>query len=438
MGKRIAVIGLGYIGLPTAILFAKSGCEVLGVDINQKVIDKVSSGELHIEERDFADLLKEVIASGRIRFSTVPDESDVFIIAVQTPLTSDCRCDLSYVESAVSSIVPFLKKGNTVILESTIMPGTTENLVLPILERSGLKVGEEIALAHAPERVLPGRILEELVNNNRIIGGIDKRSAELVRDIYRTFVKGEIYLTDAMTAELAKLAENTFRDVNIALANSLAMACRNLGKNVWDVISLANKHPRINYLSPGPGVGGHCIPIDPWFLIESSPHETELMRLSRRVNDRMPDYVTGELMDFIKDIPDPKVSILGLTYKAKTDDARESPALEIMKKLADRGIRTSVHDPHLKDPVSIIRKHADCGYVEIASDIKGCLKDSDCLLLAVDHVSFSGIDPGEVAPAMRSLRVFDCRNFLDVGSWMAHGFSFYLLGRGEIPKDVIP
>ena len=289
--KKICVLGLGYIGLPTACTFANHGLKVIGVDINLQILDTLRSGGLHIQEPGLQDMVQKAIQSRRLLIQEMPEDADVFIIAVPTPFLEDKKADLSYVISATENITPFLRPGNLVILESTSPPRTTIDIVAPILESSGLKAGEDFHLVYSPERVLPGRILEELTHNARVIGGINRKSADAGYRLYSIFVKGEILLTDATTAEMVKLMENTYRDVNIAIANEFSRLADHLRVDIWQAISIANKHPRVNILSPGPGVGGHCIGVDPWFLVEAAPEITPLIRTARQVNDAQPDFV---------------------------------------------------------------------------------------------------------------------------------------------------
>ena len=294
---KICVIGLGYIGLPTAAMFAKSGHQVMGVDKNEDVISALNQGQIIIQEKNLDVLVKDVVAKGLLSGSLKPEVADVFIIAVPTPITEDKKADMRYVQVASEEITPYLQKGNIVILESTSPVGTVDELIAPILAKSGLKIGEELYLGHSPERVIPGNILDELVNNSRISGGINQESASRIADVYRCFVKGDIYLTDSRTAELCKLAENTYRDINIAYANELALICEQSNINVWELIGLCNMHPRVNVHQPGPGVGGHCIAVDPWFIHEKQPHIAKLIHQARLINDLMPPPGGG------KDLP---------------------------------------------------------------------------------------------------------------------------------------
>ncbi|HCW03827.1 MAG TPA: UDP-N-acetyl-D-mannosamine dehydrogenase, partial [Clostridium sp.] len=321
--NKICVVGLGYIGLPTAATFASYGVEVVGVDVNSKVVEALNEGKVIIEEPDLDEMVLKAVQSGKLRASLKAESADAFIIAVPTPITEDKKADMTYVKAAAESIVPYLKAGDIVILESTSPTGTVEELMCPILEKSGLKLGEELFVGHSPERVLPGQILKELIYNNRLVGGINRVSAEKIRDLYKIFVKGEIYLTTATTAEMCKMMENTFRDVNIALANELAKLCENLGINAWEVINLCNKHPRVNLHLPGPGVGGHCLAVDPWFIIEKDPETAKIIELGRRTNDSMPAHVLKRIKEIKKEnaiSDDLKVTVLGITYKPDIDD----------------------------------------------------------------------------------------------------------------------
>ncbi len=339
---KVCIIGQGYIGLPTAVLFADNGCEVVGVDINPNIINSLNSCELHIEEPGLKEKLELAINNKRYSASLNPHKSDVFIITVPTPNNiEDLSCDLSYVISACESIIPCLEKENIVIIESTIAPMSTNKIIKPIFEKAGFEIGKDLYLAHCPERVLPGKIIEELINNDRIVGGITPRCSNKAAEVYETFVKGKIMKTEAKTAEMSKCMENTFRDVNIALANELTKICSKIGVNSLDVIELANKHPRVNIHSPGPGVGGHCLAIDPYFIYSLAPDEAKMIKLARDTNNSMPKFVVDktkeilENIDGIKTIEAPKIGILGVAYKGNTVDTRESPSLiciELLKK----------------------------------------------------------------------------------------------------------
>ena len=416
--RKICVLGLGYIGLPTAAMLATHGFTVIGVDVNQDVVGVINNGDIHIEEPGLRTLVRAAVQSGNLKAMAKPSEADAFIIAVPTPLRNK-KADLTAVESAAESIVPVLKKENLVILESTVPPATTEELVAPILEKSGWTPGKDFYLAHCPERVLPGNILKEIIENDRIIGGINPESAAKAKELYSKFVGGRIYLTDATTAELVKVVENTYRDVNIALANEISRICMKLGLNVWEVIELANRHPRVNLLRPGPGVGGHCLAVDPWFVVESAPQEARLIRLSREINDSQPQLVVDMIDEMVKEIPNPKVTVLGVAYKGNVDDTRESPAITIIDTLEERGYELGIYDPHVRN----------FGYE--LSGLKEALKGSDCAVLVTDHDEFKTLSPEEIGPLMRTRQILDTRRCLNLEEWKAAGFRTRLLGVGS-------
>ena len=418
---KICVIGLGYIGLPTSAMFATHGCQVIGVDVNEKVVVALNRGEITIEEPYLDIMVQAAVRSGQLKAYTKPREADAFIIAVPTPITEDKKADMSCVISAAEMIVPYLRKGNIVILESTSPVGTTEDLLVPILEKSGLKIGEELYVGHSPERVLPGKILWELVNNNRIVGGINQQSAEKIRDLYKIFVNGEIYLTTASTAEMCKTMENTYRDVNIALANELAKICEKVGINVWEVINLCNKHPRVNLHQPGPGVGGHCLAVDPWFIVEKTPDLAKIIALSRETNDSMPQHVLAKIDDILKDIEGiKKVTILGITYKPNIDDIRESPIIKLIELLDERiDYEISVYDPYMK------------AHKYQAKDIVTASENSDLIVLAVNHDDFNNLPLQDMSRVMRNKNFFDTRNFCNRHDIENKGFKYFLLGEGQ-------
>lgn len=342
--QQVSVIGLGYIGLPTAAVIASRGIKVCGVDVSSKTVDTINQGDIHIVEPDLDIIVRGAVMTETLRASLTPEPSDVFIVAVPTPFTGDHQPDLSYIQSAARAIAPVLAEGNLIILESTSPVGATEKLCQWIAEaRPDLRLPHEhrenaqLSVAHCPERVLPGQILQELVANDRVIGGITPRCAERARDLYRIFVKGECILTTARTAEMAKLTENAFRDVNIAFANELSLICDDSHIDVWELIKLANLHPRVNILNPGPGVGGHCIAVDPWFIVSSNPEKARLIRTARTVNDSKPVFVVEKVLEAANQFKQPVIACLGLAFKANIDDLRESPALEICQELSRRG-----------------------------------------------------------------------------------------------------
>jgi UDP-N-acetyl-D-mannosaminuronic acid dehydrogenase len=420
---KLCVVGLGYIGLPTSAMFASHGHEVVGVDVNTKVVEALNQGKIIIEEPGLEDLVKEVVEGGHLKAKLTPCEADAFIIAVPTPITEDKKADMKYVELATKSIVPYIKKGNIVILESTSPTGTTEELMLPILEQTGLRAGVDFFLGHSPERVLPGQILFELINNNRIIGGYNRESAEAIRDLYASFVKGEMLLTTATTAEMCKMMENTFRDVNIALANELAKICENIGINAWEVIELCNKHPRVNIHQPGPGVGGHCLAVDPYFIVEKAPETAKIIELSRATNCTMPHHVFNRVENVLRGKSNKKITVLGITYKPNIDDMRESPIVEMMEIFEEHGYKVSAVDPYC---ASFKQKEEDM--------VKAC-ENSDMVILAVNHDAFKTLPLKEMASVMREKQIFDTRNFINAEEAEEAGLKYLLLGKAEDVSD---
>lgn len=383
--KKICVIGLGYIGLPTASLLATRGYQVHGVDVNPEVVETISAGNIHIYEPDLDVMVRSAVGSGNLKVSTQPIESDIFIIAVPTPFQSEYQPDLSFVEKACRSIAKVLKPKNLVILESTSPVGTTKKMK----EWIGSECPDlrNVSFAYCPERVLPGKILKELVENARIVGGLDKEATSQAVAFYRTFITGDILETDSDTAEMSKLTENAFRDVNIAFANELSIVCNHLGVDPWKVIELANHHPRVNILRPGPGVGGHCIAVDPWFIVASRPEETHLIRAARRVNDSKPDFVVQKVREYLKAKPEAKLVCLGLSFKPDIDDLRESPAVEIVERLHKvLGQKISVCEPHIQElPTKLEGKAV---LVELTPEIN----QFDLILHLVDHKQFLSFD----------------------------------------------
>jgi len=400
--KRISVLGLGYVGLPVAGALASRGFEVIGVDVAQRIVDVINTGKIHIVEPDLDMVVQAAVSAGRLRATLKPEPSDAFIIAVPTPFTGDHKPDISYVKAAAQMIAPLLRKGNLVILESTSPVGTTEqicswfaelrpDLVMPEAERENA----DIHIAHCPERVLPGSVLRELVDNDRIIGGISPLCATHAVALYRSFVRGEMHLTNARTAELAKLVENAYRDVNIAFANELSIVCDQLSVNVWDLIELANKHPRVNILSPGPGVGGHCIAVDPWFIIAASPESTPVIRAARGVNDGKPELVFAKVKAAAERLRSPVIACLGLSYKADIDDLRESPALHIVERLAQEHVgELLIVEPNVKKLPASLSQASNIRLVEL----REALAAADIVLLLVDHRQFKRIDRDLLKP----------------------------------------
>jgi UDP-N-acetyl-D-mannosaminuronic acid dehydrogenase len=434
--KTVCVVGLGYIGLPTASMFATNGYRVSGspvrsvhvhgVDINSKIIERLKQGIVHIKEPGLETVVKAAITSGNLDIGVKPVPSDVFIIAVPTPHNEEPgqapTADLSFVKSAMESILPVLKKGNLVILESTSPPGTTEKMIIPMIKAAGFEPGKDVGVAYCPERVIPGKTMKELISNDRIIGAISESWGEMAKQLYRSFVSGEIFLTDPTTAEMVKLVENTYRDVNIAFANEMAMLCEKLKISVWDVVKMANRHPRVNIHNPGPGVGGHCISVDPWFLVGDFPNDTPLVRTARETNDRMPGNVTAIIKELLGSKTSGKIAILGIAYKANVDDKRQSPAIAVIEKLqkACPSFELAVHDPHVPHEF----------YPTLETDLDKVLKDADLAVILTGHDAYRNLDPNEAGALMRTRVVFDTHNVLKAERWVPAGFKLKTLGDG--------
>ena len=372
MAKKIVVIGTGYVGLPLAIMLARSGYEVIGVDTEEGVVDSINKGVLHLAEEEVRQIFQEAKVRRNLHAQKTPCEADVFIISVPTPLDEKKRiADLTQVMAGMESILPHLHRGNLVIIESTIPPLTCRKTIAPLIEKTGLKVGEDIFLCHCPERILPGDVFKEIVHNDRVIGGLDDRASQMAREIYASFVQGNLYLTDDVTAELVKLMENTYRDVNIALANELAAVAEELGVDIMQAIELANKHPRVDILVPGIGTGGHCIPVDPWFIKQVDPVNSRLIHTARLINDEVPRKIAAKIRHELRDIKNPRIVALGITYKPDTYDVRNSPALRIIGLLRADGYQVEAYDPLAE------------GYQY--SSARDIAKDADCLVVLVGH-----------------------------------------------------
>ena len=397
---KVAVLGLGYIGLPTAAVIARTGAQVLGVDVHPSVVDTVNSGKVHIEEIDLDGLVSGVVARGKLRASLQIEPSDVFVIAVPTPFDDHHAPDIGYVLKAATNVAIVLKPGDVVILESTSPVGTTEKVAAllaqlrPDLKIPGHSVGSaDVAIAYCPERVLPGRILVELIDNDRVIGGVTPRCARKALQFYRRFVRGACVTTTARAAEMTKLAENAFRDVNIAFANELSLVADRMGVDVWEVIRLANRHPRVNILSPGPGVGGHCIAVDPWFLVSAAPEQTPLIRTAREVNDGKVAHVIARAAAMIEADPTARIACLGLAFKANIDDFRESPALKVALELARRfGDRVGIVEPYA---AALPACFADTAATLI--DVDTAIETCGGFVVLVDHDVFRSIPLDERA-----------------------------------------
>ena len=422
--ETLCVLGLGYIGLPTASTFATHGLHVIGVDVDRRVVDILRNGEVHIHEPGLRTLVQAAFHSGNLRVSELPERADAFIIAVPTPIVDEDgkKADLSYVMSASESIIPFLQPGNLVVLESTSPPRTTLDVVAPILERSGLRAGPDFHLAYSPERVLPGQILRELIDNARVIGGVDQASAKAGRDLYAIFVRGEILLTDATSAEMVKLMENTYRDINISVANEFAHLAERFGVDIWQVIALANRHPRVDILKPGPGVGGHCIGIDPWFLVEAAPDLTPLIQQARRINDGQPAHVARLVSSALGELNGRRIAVLGLAYKSDVDDLRESPAIKVAGIMAGKGANVRTYEPFAPT--------VSAPGAEPAPTLEATLEDAEAVVLLVDHRVFRELDPQQVAAIMPGRVAVDTRGVWDRAAWSEAGFELHVLGVG--------
>lgn len=392
----VVVVGLGYIGLPTAAILASHRVRVIGVDVNPRHVAAVSRGEVPFVEPDLADHVARAVSDGMLTAQATMPAGDIFIVAVPTPFAEDHAADLSYIDAAMAAIAPVLRGGELVILESTSPPGATERMQVQLAQlRPDWAAAGQVDFAHCPERVLPGRVMTELVTNDRIIGGLTPRAADRASAVYAVFCRGDLHRTDARTAELAKLVENSFRDVNIAFANELSLICDRLGIDVWELIELTNKHPRVNVLQPGPGVGGHCIAVDPWFIVSAAPEESRLIRTAREVNDRKPGYVVERIATLADRFRAPVIGLLGLSFKADIDDLRESPALQIAAEVA----RTLPHarllavEPHIDELPPALAAFPHVEFSEATAAVAG----ADIVVLLVDHRDFQALDPATLA-----------------------------------------
>ena len=429
--NKICVLGLGYIGLPTASTFATRGVDVLGVDVNPKIIGTLRSGGLHIHEPGLHETVTQAAQSGKLTVAAKPEEADAFLIAVPTPFIEDKfgeyngqkykLADMRAVISAAEAIVPHLRKGNLVVLESTSPPRTTVELVQPILERSGLKAGSDFFLCYSPERVLPGQILRELIENARVIGGVTPESAQAGADLYAIFVKGEIIQTDATTAEMVKLMENTYRDVNIAIANEFSRLAERFGVDVWEAISLANRHPRVKILNPGPGVGGHCISVDPWFFVEVAPDLTPLILNARQVNDGQPHFVVNKVKAALGPLKGKRIAALGLAYKPDVDDLRESPAAEVAHLLTEAGAKVHAFEPFKVEGLPGIQSFPT---------FESAIENVEAIILLVRHTEFVNLNPMQVLELTPARVVIDTVGAWDTVKWEQAGFEIVRLGVG--------
>ncbi|MCG8992288.1 UDP-N-acetyl-D-mannosamine dehydrogenase [Laribacter hongkongensis] len=394
--KCVSMVGLGYIGLPTAAMLASRKIKVVGVDINQYAVDTINRGEIHIVEPELEIIVQAAVTQGYLRATMKPEPADAFLIAVPTPFKGNHEPDLSYVEAAAKSIAPVLKKGDLVILESTSPVGTTEQMADWLAQtRNDLsfphQVGEsaDVNIAYCPERVLPGRVVHELVSNDRVIGGMTQRCSQRATELYKTFVEAECIPTNSRAAEMCKLTENSFRDVNIAFANELSIICDKLDINVWELIKLANRHPRVNILQPGPGVGGHCIAVDPWFIVSKTPQEARLIHTARQVNDGKPHYVVNQVLSAVSKVTDPVIACLGLAFKPDIDDLRESPAMEVVQLLAGRKTgQILVAEPHIEHLPPSLTKFDN---IELVS-AEEAVRSACIIVMLVSHQVFYAIN----------------------------------------------
>ena len=422
---KICILGQGYIGLPTALLFANNGHEVIGIDINMRVVETLKEGKMPFEEKGFQELLDEAIAKKTYRAESLVEEADVFLVAVPTPFDSEMRmADLKYVISACEMIVPYLRKGNLVIIESTIPPKTCEKQVKYILENSNLRICEDFYVSHCPERAIPGNTLHEMVYNDRVVGGVDEKSTQLTVNLYSSFVKGNLHLTTSTTAEMVKLMENTFRDVNIALANEFAQIADEYGIDIWKAIEIANRHPRVNILKPGPGVGGHCIAIDPWFLTENA-NNSSLIMMSRQINDSMPQYILRIVKEMLVGIENPTITVFGVAYKGDVADTRATPAKKFIKLAEKEGFNIKIYDPIVKE----------WSYPILSLD--EAVEGSECIIVLTDHSEFRKINPGYFLGKMHKLNVLDTRNIISRDLWGKNGFYVQAIGANQFCKERI-
>lgn len=392
---KVCVVGLGYIGLPTAAFIASKGVKVVGVDVNERFVKLINEGKVPFFEPGFEELLSRVVEEGNLVAQAEQVEADAYIVCVPTPFQDNHKVDTKYIRAASEALAPHLRPGALVVLESTSPPGTTEDMAKHLIElRPDLSLNDEddnaIFVAHCPERVLPGQIMEEMENNDRVIGGLTPKGTELARDLYATFCTAELLMTNATTAEMAKLTENSFRDVNIAFANELSLICDRLGIDVWELIELANHHPRVNILQPGPGVGGHCIAVDPWFIVSAAPEEAKLIKLARDVNDGKPEWVIEQVVTALEGKENPVVAALGIAFKNDIDDLRESPSLEIVKRLGvdNPELDIRVVEPNVDELPAVLSNISNL----TKQDTKEAIEAADVVLLLVNHKEFVNLD----------------------------------------------
>ncbi len=416
---KVCVIGMGYIGLPTAAILAKNGHEVLGVDVKPEILEFILDKGAPPEEPGLAEFVMEVLENGSLKLASAPEKSDVFILCLPTPINADKSPDLSYVEKGMASILTVLQDGNMVILESTVPPGTTGGLVADLVKEKNL---QNIDLAVAPERVIPGNILNELQNLDRVMGGLTPQASERAKELYSCFVKGQIHITDATTAEFVKLVENSYRDVNIAFANELARLAPELGINIWEAIDIVNRHPRVNIHAPGPGVGGHCIAVDPYFIIDKvGVEKARFLSLARDVNSSMPQEVVSRLEQEMGTLAGKNIAILGTAYKANVGDPRESPAIDIIGLLKKAGAKTLAHDPFVKQSDSEVPLNG----------LDETLKGADAIIVTTNHSAFEKIEPNYAGQLVAGKLIFDTKNIINPQVWKNAGWKVLILGSGK-------
>ena len=424
--RSVTVVGLGYVGLPTAALLARAGYQVLGVDVNEEVVATLNDGRCPLGETGVATIVEQALETGHLKAATEPGPAEIFIICVPTPIRGDRTAELSMVRAATRSIAPHVKPGALVILESTSPIGTTRDIIGGALAERGLDPEQDIDVCYCPERVFPGSTVKEILNNDRVVGGLTMRAAQRAKAFYDSFCDGVPLATTAETAEYAKLMENSFRDVNIALANVFARVAEERGLDVQDVISIANRHPRVNVHSPGPGVGGHCIPVDPWFLIEAAPEQTELLKLSREIND-------GQAARLLRRAQAAglraggKVAVLGAAYRGDLDDARESPSVLLIEAFEREGVPYVVHDPFVAD----LRRHGG-ETVPVTDDLEAAVAEADAVFVMTDHAAYRGLPPERIAH-MPGRLIVDGRRVLHAGAFAEAGFEVVAVGLPVLP-----
>lgn len=413
--ENICVVGLGYIGLPTASILGASGHRVIGYDVKEEKISQLLKGNLPFFEPGLKTLFEGAVNSGNLTFSKTLPSAEAYIICVPTPITEDEKPDMSSLSNATEAVAEKCPEGSLIIIESTVYPGATEEIVIPHFKKRGFIPGKNIFFAHCPERVIPGRIVKELIENDRVIGGFDEKSAQMAKSIYSTFVEGEIFLTDIKTAEMVKVAENTFRMVNIALSMEFALLAEKFGVDVWEVIELANRHPRVKILKPGPGMGGHCLPVDPYFLLIKKINPS-IIHSSLEMNKILIEHSANLACEFVKE--GERVTVLGVAYKADVDDHRNSPGFAIGKLLEERKISVVYHDPYVR-------------IESVKENLLEAVSGSHLILLTVDHTPYKKLNPEEIGSVMEKKQIVDLRGIINFEEWKKANFRVKVLGRGK-------